>query len=109
MKKNQPMGRLFGTTLQQKLLPWCGLSLPWPFLPHFLSSEKSHELLVLIWPICSLYECTLRKRRRTLWLGFMEENKLMIVPMDNSYIIHATSSGPKDVYIVNERRDGATT
>lgn len=31
----------------------------------------------------------------------------MIFPMDDCYIIHATDSAPKDVYIVNEWRDGA--
>lgn len=83
------MGRLFGIMLQQRLLPWCALSLPWLFLSHFLSSEKSHELLVLIWAICSSYECALRRRRRTLWPSFIEENKLMTIPMDSYSIIHA--------------------
>lgn len=29
----------------------------------------------------------------------------MIIPVEGYYIIHATHSGPKDVYMMNERRD----
>lgn len=71
--------------------------------PRLLSSKQSHELSVLIWPICLLYGWTLRKRVRTLWPSFTEENKLTVVPMDNYSVTHSVDSGPKEVYITNER------
>lgn len=74
-----------------------------PSLSPTHSAPPSHELSVLTWPICSLYGWTLRKRARTLWPSFIEENKLITVPVGKYYITHFADSGPKKVYVKNER------
>lgn len=48
-----------------------------------------------------------QEKKENIMTKLYRGNKLMIVPMDSYYIIHATDSGPKDVYMVNKRRDRA--
>lgn len=81
------------------------VTLLWPSLlwSPLTQLQPSHELSVLTRPICPLYEWTLRKRVRTLRTSFIEENKLIIVPVDKYYITHSVDSGPKEVYVINER------